>query len=78
MARKGLPCGMWILGTLPLKLRADIHLTQETMTVDAHIEGMAVVPSHELFLACIFERFAQCNRVVDDVGNDAYFKPLDG
>ena len=32
-------------------LRADICLTQETMTMDAHIEGMAVVPSHEFFLA---------------------------
>ena len=45
-------------------LRADICLTQETMTMDAHIEGMAVIPSHELFLACEFERFAQFNHML--------------
>jgi len=72
---------MWIFGTLPLKLCRNIRLTQETMTMNPHIEWVGVIPSHKLFFAGSFERFAQGNHVVDHVaviGNDACFEPFDG
>ena len=40
-----------ILGALPLELGGQIGLGEEAVRVDADVEGVGVIPSHELLLA---------------------------
>ena len=71
---------MGIFGTLPLKLSGYICLAEKAMRVRSNIKGMGVIPSHEFFFAGVFETFAQCDHMVDDVGvvgDDAGFESLD-
>jgi hypothetical protein len=66
---------------LPLQLRRQIGLRQETVRMFADIKGMRMIPSHEFFIARRFERFAQRDHVIGHVvvvGHDAGFKPFNG